>query len=88
MTIYSMIVNDKHEAIACRILPSDMGQKASYFWLPCQSINVLCLSISLSATDRNGTEWHGTENQTTQLCLNDQLFTQYVFVCMIVNGLK
>ena len=61
---------------------------ASYFWLPCRSKDVLCLSISLSAMDRNGTERHGTENQTTQLCLNDQLFTQYVFVCMIVNGLK
>jgi len=51
-----MIFNDKHEAIACRILPSDMGQKVSYFWLPCQSIDVLCLSVSLLWTDRTGTE--------------------------------
>ena len=33
-----------------------MGQKASYFWLPCQSIDVLCLSVSSLWTDRNGTE--------------------------------
>ena len=51
-----MIFNDKHEAIACRILPNDMGQKASYFWLPCQSIDVLCLSISSLWTDQNRTE--------------------------------
>ena len=33
-----------------------MGQKALYFWLPCQSIDVLCLSVSSLWTDRNGTE--------------------------------
>jgi len=26
-----MIVNDKHEAIACILLPRDTGQKSSYF---------------------------------------------------------
>jgi len=49
-------------------------------------IFVLCLSISLSATDRNRTERNGTErigtkNQTTQLCwnINDKVFNQSVF---------
>ena len=37
-------------------MPRDIEQKASYFWLPCQSIDVLCLSVSSLWTDRNGTE--------------------------------
>ena len=47
----------------------------------------LCHSISLSRTERNGTERNrmermGTEKQTSQLCwnLNDQILIQSVFV--------
>ena len=47
----------------------------------------LCVSVSKSGTEQNGTERIGTENQTTQLCwnINDNIFTQSVFVQMIVN---
>ena len=64
--------------------------KSLVFWLPCQSKNVLCVCISLSKTERNGTrlngtERTGTESKTTQLCwnINDQVFNQSVFVCTI-----
>ena len=66
--------------------------KSIVFWLPCQSKDVLCVSVSLSKTERNGTrlngtERTGTESKTTQLCwnINDQVFNQSVFVCMIFN---
>ena len=66
--------------------------KCLVFWLPCQYKNVLCVCISLSKTEwngmrLNGTERTGTESKTTQLCwnINDQVFKQSVFVCMIFN---
>ena len=50
-----MIFNDKHEAIACRLLPRDRGQKASYFG---------CLANpSFSIIIMNGPEQNGTEKQ-------------------------
>jgi hypothetical protein len=36
------------------------------FWQPCLSKDVLCLSILLSATERNGTEQNGTERNGTE----------------------
>ncbi len=71
--------------------------KSLVFWLPCQSKDVLCVCRLLFKTERNGTEQNGTrlngtertrtESKTTQLCwnINDQVFNQSVFVCMIFN---
>jgi hypothetical protein len=36
------------------------------FWQPCLSKDVLCLSILLSATERNGTEQNRTERNGTE----------------------
>ena len=57
-----MIVNDKHEDIACRLLPRDTGQKASYFGF---LVNPKMSSVFLyHYLKRNGTERTGTEKQT------------------------
>ena len=37
------------------------------FWLPCLSKDVLCHSILLSATEKNGTERNGTEQNGLEL---------------------
>jgi hypothetical protein len=47
-----MIVNDKNEVIACRLLHGDIGHKALFFC--CPPVNQYCFSIS--KTERNGTE--------------------------------
>jgi hypothetical protein len=75
-----MIVNDKNEVKACRLLPRDIGREALFF-LPCQSIDLFSVSLYHNL-ERNGTEWTGPEKQTTLLSwkINDQLFTESVLV--------
>ena len=63
-----MIVNDKNEVKACRLLPRDIGLEALFF-LPCKSIDLFSESLSHNL-ERNGTERIGTEKQTGQLCWN------------------
>ena len=61
-----MIVNDKNEVKACRLLPIDIGQEALFF-LPCQSIKLFSVSLyhnqERNGTERNGTERIGPENR-------------------------
>ena len=49
-----MIVNDKNEVKACRLLPRDIGLEALFF-LPCKSIDLFSESLS------HNLEWNGTE---------------------------
>jgi len=49
-----MIVNDKNEVKACRLLPIDIGREALFF-LPCQSIDLFSVSLY------HNLEWNGTE---------------------------
>jgi hypothetical protein len=58
-----MIVNDKNEVIACRMLPRDIGQKALFFQ-PCQSIDVLSVFL-YHYLEHNGTEWNGKTDYST-----------------------
>ena len=77
-----MVVNDKNEEIACKILPRDIEQKASYFGLLANSyMSSVFLEIYLQ---RTGSERNGLELKTRLLnfCLT---FNQSVFVCIIVN---
>jgi hypothetical protein len=55
-----MIVNDKNEVKACRLLPIDIGREALFF-LPCQSIDLFSVSLYHNL-ERNGMERIGTEN--------------------------
>jgi hypothetical protein len=61
-----MIVNDKNEVKACRLLPRDIGLEALFF-LPCKSIDLFSESLShnleRNGTERNGTERIGPENR-------------------------
>ena len=54
-----MIVNDKNEVKACRLLPRDIGLEALFF-LPCKSIDLFSESLSHNL-EQNGTERNGWE---------------------------
>jgi len=54
-----MIVNDKNEVKACRLLPRDRRLEALFF-LPCQSIHIFSVSL-YENLERNRTERNGTE---------------------------
>ena len=59
-----MIFNDKHEAIACRLLPRDTGQKASYFGClvnPKMSSVFVYHYLKRNGTERDWTERNGLE---------------------------
>jgi len=49
--------------------------KSIVFWLPCQSKDVLCVSISLSEMERNGTEQNGLELKNRLLNFHATLIT-------------
>ena len=71
-------------------MPRDIEQKASYFGFlvnPKMSSVFLYHYLKRNGTRLNGTERTGSESKTTQLCwnINDQVFNQSVFVCMIFN---
>ena len=55
-----MIVNDKNEVKACRLLPIDIGQEALFF-LPCQSIDLFSVSLY------HNLEWNRTEQKGLEL---------------------
>jgi len=65
-----MIVNDKNEVKACRLLPRDIGLEALFF-LPCKSIDLFSESLShnleRNGTERNRTDWNWKTDWSTLL---------------------
>ena len=56
-----MIVNDKNEVIAFRLVPRDIGQVALFFLLTANHclVNPRCPLCIWNGTEQNGTEWIG-----------------------------
>jgi hypothetical protein len=69
-------------------MPTDIALKHRILAaLPIQRCTLSFYIIICNGKERNGTERTGTEKQTSKLSwnINDQLCTQSVFLCMIVN---
>ena len=65
-----MIVNDYNEAISCRLLPRDIGQKTLYFGClayPKMYFVILYYYLQQNGMERNGTERNGTEQNGLEL---------------------
>ncbi len=73
-----MIVNDKNEVQPCRLLPRDIGWEAFFFSALPIHTSFLCVSISLSRMERNGTEQNGLELKNRLLNFVGTILTKFL----------